>query len=97
MPFHVHDYSGVTSYDEGHVHGYSGTTTINIGIGLYHVHLMKGVTAFDEGHDHLYFFFTGPGIPLGPGRHIHGYDGKTTKAGRPPHTHRERGETGPNY
>ncbi|MFZ5644852.1 MAG: YmaF family protein [Bacillota bacterium] len=92
---HVHAYRGRTSFDEGHLHRFEGISTRSVGGVDAHVHRLIGTTTFDDGHIHNYNITTGPGIPAGPGQHVHRYNGVTTLNGRPLHVHFMSGVTAP--
>jgi hypothetical protein len=72
---HSHNFSGVTSYNDGHVHRYWGTTSIDPDIPR-HTHFMSGETTFEDGHTHLYALYTSPEIRVGRG-HTHYYQAAT--------------------
>ncbi|WP_019533980.1 YmaF family protein [Paenibacillus ginsengihumi] len=91
--YHVHPFSGVTSYDAGHTHQYVGTTE-PAPSGVPHVHRYHTVTSFNHGHTHTIHGVTGPAIDVPGGGHIHYFEGFTTVNGMPPHTHRYKGATG---
>jgi hypothetical protein len=89
---HVHNFSGVTSFDVGHQHKYAGTTE-PAPSGVPHTHGYRTVTSFDDGHTHVISGTTGPAIPLPGGGHIHYFEGVTTVNGRTPHKHAYSGQT----
>lgn len=89
---HVHNFSGVTSFDAGHKHRYMGTTE-PAPSGVPHTHYYSTVTSFNDGHTHLVRGRTGPAIPLPNGGHYHYFEGITTVSGRIPHTHMYSGKT----
>jgi hypothetical protein len=89
---HVHNFSGVTSFDVGHRHGYAGTTE-PAPTGVPHTHRYHTVTSLDDGHTHVIRGTTGPDIPVAGGGHYHFFEGVTTVNGRTPHTHRYSGRT----
>jgi hypothetical protein len=89
---HVHQFSGVTSYDVGHSHRYAGTTD-PAPSGVPHTHRYCTVTSLVEGHTHVIRGVTGPAIPLPGGGHYHVFKGVTTINGRMPHTHSYCGRT----
>jgi hypothetical protein len=95
MVLHVHDFSGVTSFDVGHRHGYAGVTE-PAPSGVPHTHFYSTVTTFDDGHTHYIRGRTGPAIPLPGGGHFHYFHGITTKdgvPGVPAHRHSYHGKT----
>lgn len=46
---HIHQYEGVTTYDDGHTHRYYGYTGGAIPTYGGHVHYYGGYTTFDDG------------------------------------------------
>ncbi|GIM46665.1 hypothetical protein DNHGIG_22140 [Collibacillus ludicampi] len=93
---HVHDFSGITSFDVGHRHGYKGVTE-PAPSGVPHIHAYATETTFDDGHTHFIRGRTGPAIPLPGGGHYHYFEGITTRDGAPgvpPHSHSYSGKTG---
>jgi hypothetical protein len=92
-PVHVHDYSGVTSYDVGHDHSYLDRTA-PAPSGIDHTHYYYTVTSFNDGHTHVISGTTGPAVLVPGGGHIHYFEGVTTVNGQIPHTHFYRGQTG---
>lgn len=92
VPMHVHEFSGVTSFDAGHRHAYIGTTA-PAQSGVSHTHSYYTVTTFDDGHSHVIRGVTGPEIELPGGGHYHVFAGYTTVDGRIPHSHSYRGQT----
>lgn len=91
--YHVHPFSGVTSYDEGHVHEYLDLTEPAPN-GVPHVHQYHTVTSFNHGHTHVIEGVTGPAIDVPGGGHIHYFEGFTTINGNMPHAHAYQGATG---
>jgi hypothetical protein len=91
-PLHIHNFSGVTSYDVGHAHNYVGTTE-PAPSGVPHTHGYYTVTSFTDGHTHVIRGRTGPAIEIPGGGHYHFFEGVTTVNGRPPHTHKYSGTT----
>ncbi|MDQ0214401.1 hypothetical protein J2S13_000797 [Oikeobacillus pervagus] len=91
-PIHVHEFKGVTSYDDGHDHRYAGTTE-PAPSGVQHTHRYFTFTSFNDGHRHQVKGVTGPAIPLPGGNHYHEFRGVTTIQGRTPHRHRYNGRT----
>jgi hypothetical protein len=91
-PVHVHQFSGVTSFDVGHSHKFVGVTE-PAPSGVPHTHRYFTFTSFDDGHRHEIRGVTGPAIPLPGGGHYHEFSGVTTTSGRIPHSHRYRGKT----
>jgi hypothetical protein len=91
-PVHVHQFSGVTSYDAGHRHQYVGMTE-PAPSGVPHTHRYFTFTSFNDGHRHEIRGVTGPAIPLPGGGHYHEFSGVTTTSGRIPHLHRYSGKT----
>lgn len=91
--YHVHPFSGVTSYDDGHVHRYMGVTE-PAPTGVPHVHRYFTVTTVDQGHTHAIQGVTGPAVDLPGGGHVHYFEGTTTVNGMRPHTHQYKGTTG---
>ncbi|MFD2170991.1 YmaF family protein [Tumebacillus lipolyticus] len=89
---HVHNFSGVTSYDVGHQHRYAGTTDPAPN-GVPHTHRYVTITSLDDGHTHTLRGITGPDIPLPTGGHYHLFQGVTTVNGRTPHKHSYSGRT----
>ncbi|MEW9668642.1 YmaF family protein [Ammoniphilus sp. 3BR4] len=89
---HVHQFSGITSYDVGHRHRYIGRTE-PAPSGVQHIHAYYTVTSFDDGHEHIIKGRTGPAVPIPGGGHIHFFEGYTTVNGRPPHSHYYSGKT----
>jgi hypothetical protein len=92
-PLHVHEFSGITSFDVGHRHAYAGTTR-PAPSGVPHTHVYFAVTSLDDGHEHGIRGQTGPAIPLPGGGHYHLFSGVTTVNGRVPHIHSYSGATG---
>lgn len=92
-PMHVHNFGGVTSYNDGHVHQYAGTTE-PAPTGVQHTHGYYTETTFNDGHTHLIRGVTGTSIPVPGGGHIHYFRGSTTVNGRMPHSHFYEGQTG---
>jgi hypothetical protein len=93
VPIHVHEFSGVTSFDVGHDHRYAGKTE-PAPSGVQHVHRYCTFTSVDNDHKHLIKGVTGPAIPLRGGGHFHYFEGCTTVSGAIPHTHQYCGKTG---
>ncbi len=83
--YHVHQFGGVTSYDDGHVHEYAGVTEA-APTGVPHVHRYHTATSVNHGHTHVIQGVTGPAIDLPEGGHIHYFEGFTTVNGMRPHT-----------
>ncbi|MEK8126640.1 YmaF family protein [Paenibacillus filicis] len=91
--YHVHPFSGVTSYDDGHVHQYVGLTE-PAPFGVPHVHQYYTVTSVNNDHKHVIQGVTGPAIAMPRGGHIHYFEGFTTVNGMRPHRHHYQGATG---
>ncbi|KKO53391.1 YmaF family protein [Paenibacillus sp. DMB20] len=91
--YHIHPFSGVTSFDDGHTHQYVGNTE-PAPTGVPHVHRYYSVTSLNQGHKHVIEGVTGPAINLPGGGHIHYFEGYTTVNGVRPHTHYYKGATG---
>lgn len=91
-PMHVHQFSGVTSFDVGHTHQYAGTTE-PAPSGVQHTHRYFTFTTFNDGHKHEISGVTGPAIFLSNGRHYHEFSGTTTVNGAIPHKHMYSGNT----
>lgn len=91
--YHVHAFSGVTSYDDGHVHEYAGMTA-PAPTGVPHVHQYYTITTVNNGHTHVIQGVTGPAIDVPGGGHIHYFEGFSTVNGINPHTHYYKGATG---
>lgn len=89
---HVHNFSGITSFDIGHRHHYSGRTEPALS-GVPHIHAYFTATSFDDGHTHTIHGRTGPAIKLPGGEHYHYFEGITTANGRIPHRHNYSGRT----
>ncbi|HHW32263.1 MAG TPA: hypothetical protein GXX20_11440 [Clostridiaceae bacterium] len=70
MYYHDHNYSGVTSFNDGHVHRYAGTTTFAPDR-KGHIHYVEGVTSYEDGHVHTYGVSTSVDFPVPGGGHIH--------------------------
>ncbi|OPX90213.1 MAG: YmaF family protein [Pelotomaculum sp. PtaB.Bin104] len=69
--YHVHDYSGLTTCNDGHCHNHPGVTSIPIPYGSSHYHQIVGATTYDDGHFHVYCAATGVAVPLPDGYHTH--------------------------
>jgi len=95
-PTHVHEFSGITSIEDGHSHYYAGVTA-PAATGIPHVHEYYTETAFNDGHTHLIRGTTGGVISLPSGGHYHYFEGFTTINGRHPHSHAYQGRTGDEY
>ncbi|KAB7704400.1 hypothetical protein F9802_17780 [Bacillus aerolatus] len=91
-PVHVHEFKGVTSYDDGHRHRYAGTTE-PAPSGVQHSHKYFTFTSIDNRHHHQIYGTTGPAIYLPGGGHYHEFSGMTTINGANPHRHRYSGKT----
>jgi hypothetical protein len=91
--YHVHPFSGVTSFNDGHAHQYAGYTE-PAPTGIPHVHRYHTVTVVNDGHTHLIQGVTGPAVDLPGGGHIHHFEGFTTINGMRPHSHHYNGVTG---
>ncbi|CAM4007375.1 YmaF family protein [Paenibacillus alkaliterrae] len=92
-PIHVHEFSGVTSFDVGHDHRYAGKTE-PAPSGVKHVHHYCTFTSVDNDHKHIIKGTTGPAIPLPRGGHYHYFEGCTSVSGLTPHAHQYCGKTG---
>ncbi|MFD2618104.1 YmaF family protein [Terrilactibacillus laevilacticus] len=93
-PVHVHQISGITSFDAGHDHHYAGTTE-PAPTGVPHTHRYFTFTTVNDGHNHRISGVTGPAIPIPNGGHYHEFRGVTSVNGVHPHTHRYSGRTSP--
>lgn len=93
VPVHVHEFAGITSFDNGHRHDYMGTTQ-PAPSGPQHTHGYYVMTTLNDGHNHIIQGVTGPPIPISTGGHIHYFEGTTSVNGRMPHVHRYGGQTG---
>lgn len=91
--YHVHEFGGVTSFDDGHVHEYAGVTE-PAPTGVPHNHRYYTNTTINNEHTHTIEGVTGPAIEVMGGGHIHYFEGFTTVNGRNPHRHHYRGTTG---
>lgn len=91
--YHVHPFSGETSYEDGHVHQYAGVTE-PAPTGVPHVHRYYTVTTMNDGHTHVIQGVTGQAIEAQGGGHFHYFEGFTTVNGIRPHTHHYNGATG---
>jgi hypothetical protein len=71
---HVHEFLGSTRLaeleEDPHDHRFAGVSGEAIVIGKNHIHLIMARTDF-FGHFHNIRAKTGPGIPVGEGRHVH--------------------------
>lgn len=90
---HTHEFSGMTSFDDGHNHQYAGTTQ-PAPTGVQHTHQYFTFTTVDNRHRHQIRGVTGPAIPLPNGGHYHEFKGVTTIDGMHPHRHSYGGRTG---
>ena len=91
--YHVHPFSGVTSYDDGHVHRYAAVTE-PAQTGVPHVHRYYTETSVNDRHIHVIQGVTGPAIDVAGGGHIHYFRGITTVNGMRPHSHYYEGASG---
>lgn len=89
-PVHIHEFKGVTSFDDGHSHQYAGTTE-PAPSGVPHSHRYFTFTSVDDRHRHRISGMTGPAIPLPNGGHYHEFSGYTTVDDG--HRHIYRGRT----
>ncbi|WP_394239367.1 YmaF family protein [Niallia oryzisoli] len=92
LPTHVHEFRGITSFDDGHSHRYAGKTE-PAPSGVQHTHRYFTFTSIDNQHHHQIQGVTGPAIPLPGGGHYHEFSGFTTVSGMRPHSHRYSGRT----
>lgn len=71
---HVHEFTGSTRLaeleDDPHNHRFAGVSGEAISYGKNHIHEIMVRTDF-FGHFHVIKAKTGPGIPVGEGRHVH--------------------------
>lgn len=91
-PVHIHQFEGVTSFDDGHNHLYAGNTE-PAPSGVKHTHHYFTFTTIDDGHKHFIQGITGLDIPLIGGGHYHEFSGVTTVNGINPHRHQYGGMT----
>lgn len=56
---HVHEITGMTTFNDGHIHRFRMRTGMQIPVGANkHVHFVTGVTTLDDGHTHKFEFTT---------------------------------------
>jgi hypothetical protein len=67
--YHIHNYTGNTSVNDGHSHSYEGETSAAPS-GVPHTHIIVGYTDYADGHRHYYSMQTSPNYQV-PGGHIH--------------------------
>ncbi|HBV95569.1 MAG TPA: hypothetical protein DEF36_00760 [Desulfotomaculum sp.] len=68
---HVHDYTGITTCNDGHCHIHPGVTSIPISYGGSHIHQIAGATTYQDGHYHMYNAYTSTAVGLPNGYHTH--------------------------
>jgi hypothetical protein len=73
--YHMHYYSGITSFADGHRHYFRGETS-KAQSGMRHTHNIAGYTTFSNGHTHYYAIKTSPDYPV-LGGYIHYISGMT--------------------
>ncbi len=73
---HTHNFSGVTTLNDGHLHHYSGVTGTAPNV-PGHVHAMNRTTTVNDGHTHNYRLQTRQSAPIAGG-HSHDYEASTS-------------------